>query len=768
MEAAAKTVELLTQRTLPDTPYYLSNHPDWRYRPHPDDHLRPEEWHSTRLQYSTLLAEADRGVLLTRPDYDMREEPSKPVARDVTALSKAGGEKKKLSLSDYKNKKTAAASPPEPAVSRLRESERAGASSSKSLAGFGTRPAGDARTSTDPRRSLDARPSDARKDRSRDSTDGKQRPKDFNLADMSLPAKPPLKNYPLPPRPPSPGSKKRVADHDDDARPQKRSRPENTRPNDDRLPNRDDPVRKRNLLLQGANHRDSPLLNGKSSLPGGSASNKGASPANRSRGDSVNGAHPATVGRHTPKQESPKKSVVPPLLSPLRLGPGYDDDSLLKQDRRRADGTPPRPKKPEQPAEEKKRRPTRTLPALLSPTLPPMIEAALRQREQDSPEPDERPKEKKAVAAKRKKSFSTDESLDEMPGHHAELIVTLKIPKGLRKSFRRVMALPTANPPSRGRDRDRDPSRNDRDRSTDNDRQYARKRPPAAPEADSVAMKKSRSSDIPNASRRPTTPPRRSHTSMSRVNSNTATAHTPGESMRRTPSSTGTGDKRTNGVAPAKLGINELREKEERLRVTGKRLKHEAERAFKARHSAMANSKDSQPRIASDGHTTSPVKVGFMRALESILCFMHAFQAQDLRNIEAGRKIDIQGWTSLFPLIDYYLLELQPPHSARPALALLLMLQIFATDHILTSILAQPPRPDLNKAIIEHERVRNRALGQIREAYALIDNPRLRADISSWWSLDDVTETTLRVMRRWCAEEDVPWTSELTPRDYGR
>ncbi len=181
MEAAAKTVELLTQRTLPDKPYYLSNHPDWRYRPRPDDHLRPEEWHCTRLQYSTLLAEADRGVLLTRPDYDMREEPPKPVSRDVTALSKAGGEKKKLSLSDYKNKKTAATSPSEPSISKLRETERAGASASTSPAGSGAR-LSDARNNAESRRSLDARPSDARKDRPRES-DGKPRPKDY-IADM--------------------------------------------------------------------------------------------------------------------------------------------------------------------------------------------------------------------------------------------------------------------------------------------------------------------------------------------------------------------------------------------------------------------------------------------------------------------------------------------------------------------------------------------------------------------------------------------------------
>ena len=51
-----------------------------------------------------------RGILLTRPAYDMREEPAKPAPKEINALARVG-EKKKLSLSDYKNKKTATPTP---------------------------------------------------------------------------------------------------------------------------------------------------------------------------------------------------------------------------------------------------------------------------------------------------------------------------------------------------------------------------------------------------------------------------------------------------------------------------------------------------------------------------------------------------------------------------------------------------------------------------------------------------------------------------------
>lgn len=128
MEAAAKTVHLLTQRILPEKPHHLSYSTDWKCRPPHDDNAKHfEEWDNPRLQYMTFVSEADRGLLLTRPYYDMRVEPSKPVPREVNALAKPSGEKKKLSLSDYKNKKTTV--PPsdtysEPAITKRREPDR--------------------------------------------------------------------------------------------------------------------------------------------------------------------------------------------------------------------------------------------------------------------------------------------------------------------------------------------------------------------------------------------------------------------------------------------------------------------------------------------------------------------------------------------------------------------------------------------------------------------------------------------------------------------
>ena len=93
MEAAAKTVELLTQRILPEKPHHLSFHEEWRYHPPPNEIDPLEEWKKNpRLQYLTLVSEADRGLLLTRSDYDMREEPVRPTPREANALATEGGD----------------------------------------------------------------------------------------------------------------------------------------------------------------------------------------------------------------------------------------------------------------------------------------------------------------------------------------------------------------------------------------------------------------------------------------------------------------------------------------------------------------------------------------------------------------------------------------------------------------------------------------------------------------------------------------------------
>lgn len=181
MEAARKSIEVLSQRILPERPHHLAFHPEWRFRPSHGDGNSFEEWHHPRLQYLTLLSEADRGVLFTKSDYDMREEPAKPLPREVNALAK-GGEKKKLSLSDYKNKKTGATSstsPPEPSIAKKKESERAGELSANTGATSDPRSASESKSASEARKMDRPRPRD-----SDPPIDAKQRQGREQAADM--------------------------------------------------------------------------------------------------------------------------------------------------------------------------------------------------------------------------------------------------------------------------------------------------------------------------------------------------------------------------------------------------------------------------------------------------------------------------------------------------------------------------------------------------------------------------------------------------------
>ncbi|ERS95035.1 hypothetical protein HMPREF1624_08524 [Sporothrix schenckii ATCC 58251] len=69
MDVAAQEINKLVQRILPDRPYHLSVSATGRYP------VPPGLWPNTSpLQYTTFVSEADRGILLTRPYFDIQLE----------------------------------------------------------------------------------------------------------------------------------------------------------------------------------------------------------------------------------------------------------------------------------------------------------------------------------------------------------------------------------------------------------------------------------------------------------------------------------------------------------------------------------------------------------------------------------------------------------------------------------------------------------------------------------------------------------------------
>lgn len=107
MDGAAKSrLEKVAQHILPHRPHHLSLSLGRRY-PKPDGF-----WYtgaSGPLQYLTFVSQADRGIVLTRPFYDICEEPETAPPMPTKVLAK--GEIKKLSIKDYQKKKNSSASP---------------------------------------------------------------------------------------------------------------------------------------------------------------------------------------------------------------------------------------------------------------------------------------------------------------------------------------------------------------------------------------------------------------------------------------------------------------------------------------------------------------------------------------------------------------------------------------------------------------------------------------------------------------------------------
>ncbi|KHO02039.1 uncharacterized protein MAM_01040 [Metarhizium album ARSEF 1941] len=804
MEAAAKTVEVLSKRILPEKPHHLAYHPTWRYRPPPEDDApesrgakrRFEEWHNTRLQYLTLLSEADRGTLFTRPYYDMREEPVKPVPREVSTLAKGTGtgEKKKLSLSDYKNKRTglvASASPPEPAIAKKKDSERVAAANSPAT----STPAPVAADDNKPPRQ-DPKRLDVSRIREPEPTGAKPKPnRDHAIADTRLPPKPPS----LPPRPPSPAGKRRVPDGDDD-RPQKRPRPEE-RPQ----PSRDEPPRRKEKPLtisrdrerdrdrdrdrdRGRNrdasapasrddrgHSSSSLLNGRSILKGTMTSGRSASPASRSRGDSLNGVRGNNANRTSPmKTDVSTRAYVPPLLSPLHLGfeekpwRGDDDDLNPRKERKRQDGpTEVTSTSKQKKTESKKPKPAVVIPPLLSPTLPPAIEAELKRRKKASSDSsDERSRDGRDAFAIKRRDENDHKPTNKL-GHRRRLIVVLNVPKALRASFADIVG----RAPSRRKDSQSQSEReNERTRAGSEEagqQAPARKRPIGAVtgSSDGAAMKRPRSSDVSTHSKlvTPATPSKKP-AAMSRVSSTNSVVQTPTEAVNSTPSASASADRRPNGSDAALKGTSSeakaMGDKVDRLKEMGRKLKHEADQTMK-RYRGDTGSMRGKPGEAK-------VKSAFVLSLESILVFMMAFHGADISRGMDHKIGDHRAWLSMLPMIEFLKNEMRrcDVSNSQPLYAMVLMLHAVSLEELIRCYARYDSITEtLGKELVARLREKSKIWPRVQEVVSGIQNPRFRVDVHPWSTLDDIADASLRVLRLWCAEEKVEWAPTQSLRD---
>ncbi|KAI0884749.1 uncharacterized protein GGS22DRAFT_146568 [Annulohypoxylon maeteangense] len=572
MEEATKTIETLVKNILPFKAHYLSLDTTRRYREQTDD-KRLEEQVIRPLQYTTFISDAERGILLTRAYFDVREEPVNPAnATDTPTPKKTDPNKPKtkLSLKDYKNKKKSpdGEEPPKP-------------------------PAQPTKANAPAKKLPDPVVNDMD-----DHRDGRR-----GLPDMKASLKAEARRH----RSPSPERKKRFAEVDQDSKPAKRSRVENATPNSvssrtikDHTPQKSERLISSEKKLT-KDSKTLPMTNGRSALA--STAHKGISPK---PGAHINGTQKLSKNRDmtdkkTESNSNSKAPYVPPLLSPIDMSDYIDDDPKT---------TRPIPKKkpadsnnlklpPKKSREDRDPSPSpkkRKIPPLLSPTLPPIVLEELARTNKSTPSKDIKEssqrssqfsdspngQKKAAKPSKREETIHVDSN----KGQRDSLIVTLKYKKRNAKTVERLLALPPVG--KKKSDLLKKEERMARDRSDSLEPGTARKRPIPAIDA-SEAIKRPKTSE----NTRPTTPPRQS-SAMTRVASNSSQAGTPGVTNGFTPAAQPP-ERRRPPIDPEKL--QRLQSRSTNIIQIAIKLKHERDAVLKRQTDGIAE-RDRQVAIA--------------------------------------------------------------------------------------------------------------------------------------------------------------------------
>ncbi|KAI6781114.1 uncharacterized protein J7T54_003282 [Emericellopsis cladophorae] len=725
MEAAAATIRQLSRQTLPDRPHQLTTSLDYRAPYFPEDSRAHgfEEQRIRHCQYMTLVSHGDRGILMPRSYHEFREEPPKPVVKEISTLARPGGPKKTLSLSDYQNKKASANSSPHstPKADRL------------------------------PGPRMDVKPSDSvrRPETMKpippvSSVEGLGKVKPKGLPEkIEVDMRPADLDEARPPKRPKPTtnetSREDIRQPTDSRPPASREEPMRRKPVES-APSRDQAQRERSSSLLG---------NGRSStgnaLPG---TNRPASPAGRPRTASINGVKnpSAEKGHHgagtLSSRGETKPKVVPPLLSPLRVG--MEQEQSKPEKRRRDDGPDPRtelPPKPEpRPATKRLKSPPR-IPSLLSPTLPAVVEEALERRQQGS-------KSKADVISTETKAKDRDgasqskapaETCTDKSGRtRRSLVVRLKVPSKLRDRFAKVMQSSVA------RKGVAKPVRTSEKYPASN----------LNPEPPSPAAKRPRTSDMVFKPPEPSTPSKKS-TTMSRVSSSNSLAPTPADFVA-TPSLPDSAE-RSSDVNKSKTQA--LKAKEVEYQKIGRTIKHKADPMLRPGNdsSTVNGSVSKQERMH---------KRAFALMLESICAFMLSFQVQDQLAALNHKPCDGTGWQSCLPLIEVIQHHIRRGSSRRslgPVYAISLLLQAVATEKLTESYTTRDEKSVDMARLFQHTRSQFKIRANYRDVVSSIKNPLLRLRESHMWpQVDDAVEATLQVLRAWCAEENVDWTAELS------
>lgn len=749
MEVAAERIRSV-KKLLPERPHHLALSLGRKYP------VPPNFWdHQSPLQYSTFLSDADRGLLLTRPYYDICDEPEAPLpTRQSTPLAGAKKAGNKMTLEVWKSKKVAtsptengvlggkvddkkqraSANGPDKDVSRKEQDKIKQAGTQRDSKGP------DARGNGDMERYVRFCTCRSVGDVLNLMLCGRSKSSLSKIASRDAPS-------------PSSEGKKRPLEQDDSMRPHKKTKSSEPQPSE--VPRK--PLRPETPISR--EHVRSASKDGRPGVSQSNPSGRIAPPSSKDQHSravspkvTMNGTKSQSSASRNilpPKPDTSGKHLVPPILSPLKLA--FEDDlETWSPKKKPADShttgkLQTKPSRPE--VTVKKKAATPELPPILSPTLPPQVEEALAriQKTQVKEESKDAPGQPSDAPASARKTRPPADNLD--ADARPTKVVTIKYKKGLRKRVQGLLALPSRPWPK------------ERSLSAEDTPPPAGKRPRATepivePSASSVATKRPRAPET-TGTKAPYTPPK-PPTTNSLSAPGASQTQTPGGKVAQTP---GAGDAAQTGREGA--AKETFRRRWDEFCKVGKKLKHKRDKEFPAPGagpSAGAQSRDYRRA---------------MLTIEMILAYMIAFRSLNQRSEISGAAMEVTSWLTLEPHLRE-LKQMARPTTCLQALAYQLhgivineLIRTFASMGLHGGEQLKLGK-DQHMAVFQAMKNNPRIWTEANDLRGKVSDKSLKTPtMGNWTTPHKAASDALLVLARFAEREHVNWRAEVVVPSEG-
>lgn len=449
------------------------------------------------------------------------------------------------------------------------------------------------------------------------------------------------------------------------------------------------------------------------------------------------------------KAETSNKHLVPPLLSPLRH-PAIDDQLESKSPRKRpkenlASGKTQTKALESDIVVRKPKSNVPDLPALLSPTLPALVEDELERFDKmpfkgESSRPvSQTPETSKSARKPQIRELAEDET------HPSRYMITLKIKKPLRGTVRRLLALPSK-------------AKKERSTSVENTPPPAKKRPrPAESSIEATPAMPAKRAKIVEAPATkvpaPYTPPNPPAASSLPGSSQT---QTPGGRVAATPTA---GEAASAGRAVISKDL--LMRRQAELATVGRKLKRERDREKHEREKEKQKQPNGAPpnaeRMAADEYRPA------MMTMEMILAYFIAFRSGNQASELSRAPADEKAWVTL----EAHLGELKRMTShSLPLYTLATQLNGILINEILRACSTHGALTALDdssqKALMRNLSNQYRVWPEVEKLRGRLTDERLKTPVMGpWTSAYKAVADTLFVMGRIAEREHVSWRAEV-------